>query len=329
MTNLEDSPLDQSFDDFDDEDDYDIADLIKDLEFDDSDTDYEDVELSDFDDEDDYTIDDLMKDLESDGDEELDFDFVEHEVLGDTDSVSLEKSNKYGTEDFVSYLESDNEFELRPISVEDDLDSDDEDDDTSVDESSLNSEEESSLKIQNESIKLDLWLKECVDQKYLDSFLKYYSIKVDIDNSPLSEIISTYELEDFIKFKYKSKLKEFTKSLKNLFLPLGVMQIVDMATKHDVSISLTKDGLINNFLKKYTVYEIIVILNDEGLNINDYLNISVLEQIYLLSDSKLEKISKSLLPNGPNSKYEMISSIVNQYSDDYLISDAIFKGDDL
>ena len=254
-----------------------------------------------------------MKDLESDDEEDVD----------DTDSDNLEVSNKYDAEDFVSFLESDDESDLEPISGEDDSESDDEI--SLMDEE----DEETSLKIQNESIKLDLWLKECVGQNFIDSFLKYKSITVGIGNSPLSEIISTFELEDLLKFKYKSNLKEFTNSLKELFLPLGVMQIVDIATKHHVSVSLTKDGLITNFLKKFSMYELVVIFNEEGLKINDYLNISVLEQIYLSTDSKLEKISKSLLSKDANSKYEMISSIVNQYSDKYLISKDIFKGDDL
>lgn len=286
-------------DDFEDEDDYDIGDLLTDLETGDSDMDFDDMGISDFEDEDDYTLEDLMKDLESN----------EYEILGDEDSSNLIESNKYDIEDFEDDFEKD-------IDVLDE-------------ESSIFVEEESNLKSQNESIKLDLWLRECVDQRYMDSFLKYNSIKIEGGKSPLSEIISRFELEEFIKFKYRSNLKEFKKSLKELFFPLGIMQIVDIASKHDVSISLTKDGLINNFLNKYTIYEIIVIFNEEGLNINDYLNISVLEQIYLLSDSNLEKISKGLLPYDKNSKYEMISSIVNQYSDDYLISDEIFKGDDL
>ena len=77
------------------------------------------------------------------------------------------------------------------------------------------------------------------------------------------------------------------------------------------------------------MYELVLIFNEEGLKINDYLNISVLEQIYLSSLSKLGEISKKSLPDDSNLKYDMISSIVNQYDQEYLISDEIFKGDDL
>ena len=312
-SNLDYDSPDQVAVDFEDEEEYGIEDLISDLESGDSDIGFDDIDLSDFDEEDDYTLEDLMKELESE---------EEEEDVGDTDSDNLEVNNKYDAKDFVSFLESENDG-LEPISVEDDLES--EDNSSLMDEEN----EETSLKIQNESIKLDLWLEKCVDQKFIDSFLKYKSITIDIGSSPLSEIMSTFELEDLLKFKYKSNLKEFKNSLKELFLPLGVMQIVDIATKHHVSVSLTKDGLITNFLKKFSMYELVVIFNEEGLKINDYLNISVLEQIYLSTDSKLEKISKSLLSKDANSKYEMISSIVNQYSDKYLISKDIFKGDDL
>lgn len=248
----------------------------------------------------------------------MDFDYVEHQVLGDVEPLIIDEVKKYEAEDFVSYLESDDELELEPIS--------DDDSDLSSDEIV---DEENILKTINKSIKLDLWLKECTDQRYIDSFLKYKSITLEIDESPVSKIISSFELEELIKFKYRSFLNEFTESLKTLFLPLGIMQIVEIARKYDVKILLTKDGLIKNFLKKYSVYELIFIFSEEGLNITDYLNISVLEQIYLLTESKLKEISCELSSKEHDSKHEMISSIVNYYDDDYLISHEIFRGDAL
>lgn len=248
----------------------------------------------------------------------MDFDYIEHQVLGDVEPLSIDEVKKYEAEDFVSYLESDDELELDSIS--------DDDSDLSSDEIV---DEENILKTINKSIKLDLWLKECTDQRYIDSFLKYKSITLEIDESPVSKIISSIELEELIKFKYRSFLNEFTESLKTLFLPLGIMQIVEIARKYDVKILLTKDGLIKNFLKKYSVYELIFIFSEEGLNITDYLNISVLEQIYLLTDSKLKEISCKLSSKEYDSKHEMISSIVNYYDDDYLISHEIFRGDAL
>ena len=92
---------------------------------------------------------------------------------------------------------------------------------------------------------------------------------------------------------------------------------------------MTKDCLIKKKKKKYSVYELIFIFSEEGLNITDYLNISVLEQIYLLTDSKLKEISCKLSSKEYDSKHEMISSIVNYYDDDYLISHEIFRGDAL
>lgn len=249
----------------------------------------------------------------------MDFDYVEHQVLGDTDSSNFDEGKKYEVEGFVSYLESDDEFELEPIS----------DDDLDLISDEIVVDEENILETINKSIKLDLWLKECADQRYIDSFLKYKSITLDIDESPVSKIISSFELEELIKFKYRSSLNEFIESLKTLFLPLGIMQIVEIARKYDVKILLTKDGLIKNFLKKYSVYELIFIFNGEGLNLNDYLNISVLEQIYLSTDSKLKEISYKLSSKEYDSRNEMISSIVNYYDDEYLISYEIFRGDAL
>lgn len=327
--------------DEEEEEKYGIEDLIYDLESGSSDIGYGDID--DFEDDDeDYTLDDLMKDLESNADEDSDLDFVESEVLGDFNLSNRQETRKHNPENFVSIVESGNEFNLEPIPVENNSESVAGENSYILDDgNSLIVEEEgnpnidvldndvNSLKIKNESIKLDLWLEKCVNQKYIDSFLKYNSIKIEIGNSPLDYIVSNFELEDLLKFKYKSNLNEFVNSLKVLFLPLGIMQLIDIAKKYDVSISFTKDGLISNFLKKFTMYELVLIFNEEGLKINDYLNISVLEQIYLSSLSKLGEISKKSLPDDSNLKYDMISSIVNQYDQEYLISDEIFKGDDL
>ena len=228
-----------------------------------------------------------------------------------------DEADDYTIDDLINELESADEAELDPISG----------DDSDISSEEIPVVEENSLAIKNKSIKLDIWLKDCVNQKYIDSFLKYNSIECDIDETPISKIISGFELEDLIKYKYRSNLDEFTNSLKMLFLPLGIMQIVGIARKYDVSVLLTKDGLIKNFLKKFSVYELIIIFNDEGLNINDYLNISVLEQIYLSSDSKLKEISDKLFSKEYDSKHDMISAIVSHYDDEYLISHEIFRGD--
>ena len=351
-TSYDSSGFDQAIDDYgsDDGDDYGIEDLITDLESGSSDIGYDDMDLSDFDEEeDDYTIDDLLNELESDDYEELDSEFIDQEVLGDAGSANVKDGKKYDAEDFVIFLESEEEFGLKPIHNENDSDFiSEEDGDISVSISEDNSipvseedednnvvfdvfqdDSEDDLEIKNKSIKLDLWLKECVEEEALNQFLKYKIFSPESDESQISAIISNFELEEILEFKYKFYVEDFKNILMRFFLPMGVMSLVKIAEKYSASISLTKDGLIKNFLDTFSPYELILIFNEEGLNINDYLHISVLEQIYLLSDSKLKEISYKLFSKGDDSRHGMISFIVNYYDNKYLISHEIFRGDAL
>ena len=92
--------------------------------------------------------------------------------------------------------------------------------------------------------------------------------------------------------------------------------------------SLSKGALKNNFFEKFDSYDLIIILTNEGLDISDYSKISVLEQIYLLSDEKLMKESEKC-PNIEKSRNEMISCVVKNLSEGFLISNNKFeRGED-
>ena len=157
-------------------------------------------------------------------------------------------------------------------------------------------------------------------------FLKYKSFSIGNLESPISTIISNFELEDILDYKYKINESDFKDVLMRFFLPMGVINLVDIAKKYSTSISLTKDGLIKNFLDTYTPYELIKIFDKEGLDIVPYLDIPILEQIYLLNDSKLEEISKKLCPYEDSAKIGMISCIVKYYDEGFLLSHNKLEG---
>ena len=198
------------------------------------------------------------------------------------------------------------------------------------------------LKIKNLSISLDLWLSECVDKGFAGHFLSYKNFKVDenltsmeaISNLnknkeySIDAIVSNYNLEEILEYKYKHFFneKDFKTSLMKLFLPIGVITLVDIAKKHNTSISLTKDGLIKNFLEIFSPYELIKLLNDEGLDIIHYLDIPILEQIYLLNDSQLENISRKKCPNENGSKIDIMSCMIKHYDEAFLLSHNKLEG---
>lgn len=281
-----------------------MEDLISDLESDslDYEEEYGDIELSDFEDEEeDYTLEDLITDLESD-DEEI------AEPILDNDEEDQEGSD---------------ESTVIVDAFEDDL----------IDE----------LKNKNLSIKLDIWLRECVDKGFAGHFLSYKNFKIGKDLSSINEIISNFnenressieaiisnfDLEEILEYRYNHYLNdnEFKNALMKLFLPLGVITLVDIAKKHNTSISLTKDGLIKNFLETISPYQIIKIFNDEGLDIINYLDIPVLEQIYIFNDSQLENISGNKCPGEDSSKIDLMACVIKQYDKKFLVSHNKLEG---
>lgn len=176
------------------------------------------------------------------------------------------------------------------------------------------------LEIKNKNIKLDFWLNKCVNSEFISMFLKYKTFSIENFESPISAIISNFELEEILEYKYKFNEDDFKKVLMKFFLPMGVISLVDIAKKYNAPISLTKDGLIKNFLEIYTPYELIKIFDKEGFDIVPYLDIPILEQIYLLNDSKLEEISKKLCPDEDSAKIGMISCVVKYYDEQFLLS---------
>ena len=189
---------------------------------------------------------------------------------------------------------------------------------------------------------MELWLSECVDKGFIGHFLSYKNFKFDKDSSSIisisnfnedkessiDAIVSNFNLEEVLEYRYKYFFNEndFKKSLMKLFLPLGVITLVDIAKKHSTSISLTKDGLIKNFLQTFSPYELINILNDEGLDIIHYLDIPILEQIYLLNNSQLDNISGKKCPNENSSKIDIMSCIIKHYDKTFLLSHNKLEG---
>lgn len=276
---------------------------------------YGDIELSDFDDEeDDYSIEDLINDLESDDEEP----------------------------DLVDDAESSDDYEDKEPVLVDDEENQEESEESTVIVDVLEDDSINELKIKNLSISLDLWLSECVDKGFAGHFLSYKNFKVDenltsmeaISNLnknkeySIDAIVSNYNLEEILEYKYKHFLneKDFKSALMKLLLPIGVITLVDIAKKHNISISLTKDGLIKNFLEVFSPYELIKILNDEGLGVIHSLDIPVLEQIYLLNESQLEKISRNKCPNGNSSKIDLMSCIIKHYDESFLLSHNKLEG---
>ena len=244
------------------------------------------------------------------------------------DIASLIESNSSYSNDYISddeilteeIISSNNHISDENIEEESDLD------DKIIQNDDLS---EDSLKSQNNSIKLDLFLKYCVDNQFLYNFLRYKIADANGDKETLvNRIISSFDLRDIINFKYNYT----SSSLENIFdsfvKPLKVVDLVDIAEKYDVKVSLSKGALKNNFFEKFDSYDLIIILTNEGLDITDYSKISVLEQIYLLSDDKLIK-EAGKCPNIEKSRHEMISCVVKNLSEGFLISNNKFeRGED-
>lgn len=170
-----------------------------------------------------------------------------------------------------------------------------------------------------------------MNENFSYGFLRYKNISVDLHTDKdtlIDKIISDFDLKAIMDFKYKYNNSNMENIFDSFIKPLKVVDVVEIAEKYDVKVSLSKENLKNNFMEKFSPYDLILILSNEGLNIWNHSPISVLEQIYLLTDSILEKnIDKC--PNIKKSRYEMISCIVNHYSDGFLISNnQLDLGDD-
>ena len=248
-------------------------------------------------------------------------DFEDSSIDELEDIASLIESNSSYSNDYISddeilteeIISSDNHISDENIEEESDLD----DKIIQNDDSS-----EDSLKSQNNSIKLDLFLKNCVNENFAYGLLRYKNDDVDLNTDKdtlVNRVISNFDLKSIINFKYKYSNSELGNIFDSFIKPLKVVDVVRIAEKYDVKVSLSKEALKINFMEKFSPYDLILILNNEGLNIRDYTKISVLEQIYLLDDLRLEESSYKC-PNIKKSRYEMISCIVTHYNDGFLIS---------
>ena len=278
-------------------------------------------------------------------DDLIDSNIVEDSSIDEVDIESLIKSNSSYSNDLISDSDVNEDNLSDIIEVSSDLEDEEiepkpiEEEATEEEpvvkehlEEEITVEDDSrvlSLKSKNQSIKLDLFLKYCVDNAFLYNFLRYRIVDANGDKDTLiNRIISSFDLKSIINYKYKYTTSEFENILDSFFKPLKVVEIVEIAEKYDVKLSLSKESLKINFMEKFYPYDLILILNNEGFKISDYLKISALEQIYLLSDEKLMKeINKC--PNTEKSRYEMISCVVNHHSEGFLISNNKFEsGDD-
>lgn len=269
--------------------------------------------------------------MESDYDDEDD----NEDNNGDIELSDFEyEEEDYSIEDVINDLESDDEENL--------FNQDNSDENTMVSDV-FKDDSNGELKIENLSIDLDIWLRECIDEGFIGHFLSYKNFKMGKDlssinaiisnfnenkESSIDMIISNFKLEEILEYRYKHYFNDndFKNALMKLFLPVGVIALVEIAKKHSTRISLTKDGLIKNFLEAFSPYELINIFNDEGLNIIYYLDIPVLEQIYLLNDSHLYNISREKCPKANNSKIGLMSCIIKQYDKTFLLSHNKLEG---
>ena len=181
--------------------------------------------------------------------------------------------------------------------------------------------DESELEIKNKSIKLDVWLRNCFDDSFLENFLRYKSFKDFTDKEDqISKIISNFELEDILLYKYKKNFESFFDSLNEILIGCSVLDLVNIAKDYDVEIALSKKNLLLNFLDKYSPYELLAILEENDIDYQKVLRISVLEQVYVSSDYKLDELSKVICPNVEDSRYSKISCILNNFEEGFLIS---------
>lgn len=253
------------------------------------------------------------------------------------DITSLIQSNSSYSNDFISDRTQDENLdnEILTEDIVKDIDKEEQGSVENIDGDSLDSENdinddstEDEIKSQNNSIKLDLFLKYCVDNHFLYNFLRYKTVDADGDKDTLiSRILSSFDLRDIINYKYKYTSSRLENIFDSFIKPLKVVDLVEIAERYDVKVSLSKGALKNNFFEKFDYYDLILILSNEGLDISDYSKISVLEQIYLLRDEKLMKESEKC-PNIEKSRNEMISCVVKNFSEGFLISNNKFERED-
>ena len=191
--------------------------------------------------------------------------------------------------------------------------------------------DESELEIKNKSIKLDVWLRNCFDDNFLENFLRYKSFKDFTDKEDqIGKIISNFELEEILLYKYKKNSESFFKSLNEILIGCSVLDLVNIAKNYDVEIALNKKDLLLNFLDKYSPYELLSILEENNIDYQKVWKISVLEQAYVSSDSKLDELSKTICPNVEDSRYFKISCVLNNFEEGFLISNnSLYRGVDL
>ncbi len=241
-------------------------------------------------------------------------DFMDEEEQDETVEDDLEVL------DGISELDADVEYGLDVLDESSELDSGVEDDSDVLDENS-------ELKFKNILIKLDVWLEFHVKNQFIESFLKYKSLKPALSKDKnIDQIISNFELEEVLDYKYHLDLQVIEDALHEILKPASVLDIVNIAKKYDVEIKLTKNELIRNFLNKYKPYEVLSIFNDENIRFIKNYKIPVLEQIYILSDTRLDELSKSLCPTVEEDRYSKITCITSKYAQGYLISNNEFKG---
>lgn len=264
-------------------------------------------------------------------------DFKESAIDELEDITSLIESNSSYSNDFISDMTQDETLdnEILTEDIVKDIDGDEQGSVENIEEDSLYSEDdinedsnEDEIKSQNNSIKLDLFLKYCVDNQFSYNFLRYKTVDADGDKETLiSRILSNFDLRDIINYKYKYASSSLEKIFDSFVKPLKVVDLVEIAERYEVKVSLSKGALKNNFFEKFDYYDLILILSNEGLDISDYSKISVLEQIYLLRDEKLMKESEKC-PNIEKSRNEMISCVVKNFSEGFLISNNKFERED-
>lgn len=259
-------------------------------------------------------------------------DFEDSSIDELEDITSLIQSNSSYSNDFTSDINQDEKSD----DIVKSTDENEQGTIENIEEDSLDSEDdinenssEVNLKSQNNSIKLDLFLKYCVDEEFSYNFLRFKIVDADGDKDTLvNRIISNFNLRDIINYKYKYRSSKLEEIFDSFVKPLKVVDLVSIAEKYDVKVSLSKSALKNNFFEKFDSYDLILVLNNEGLDIYHYAKISVLEQIYLLNDKKLIK-EAGKCPNINHSRHEMISCLVKNFSEGFLISNNKFeRGED-
>ena len=263
-----------------------------------------------------------------------DFDYQTFSDLDEDDFIIVSSSTSDERNEKASFTISDEIKMDEGLNIDNDNVKDvlEPDKDVNSDLNSLNDKSNSNLDLNNElepdnelakynkSIKLDLWLEECVEENFALYFLKYYSSDLLHGGSLTHKIISNYNLENLLEFKYTLPHIDIRTTLKDFFKEMSVIEIINLAKKYDVEVSAMRENLLNNFLKEYSPYNLLILLKKEGYNILEYLDISALEQIYLLDANELEELSKGECSSLDNSKDKLLSCVLKHYEDGFLVS---------